>query len=99
MDVQVLAADFSALNSATLASIHKSISTLDVGLLVNNVGMSYDHAEYLHAIEDNLIDDLVQINIVAATKACNSCSSPTIFNPTNIPQERHGQKYQNLSMH
>lgn len=71
VDVQVVTADFSALTDATLTSIHKTISTLDVGLLVNNVGLSYDHAEYLDAIEDKLIDDLVQINIVAATKVCD----------------------------
>ena len=71
VDVQVVPADFSALTDATLTSIHKTISTLDVGLLVNNVGLSYDHAEYLDAIEDKLIDDLVQINIVAATKVCD----------------------------
>lgn len=73
VEVQIVAADFSALNEAALASIQKTVSPLDIGLLVNNVGMSYDHAEYLDAIEDKLIDDLVQINIVAATKVCN-CS-------------------------
>ena len=87
VDVQVVAADFSALKSATLASIQKTISTLDVGLLVNNVGMSYDHAEYLDAIEDTLIDDLVQINVVAATKArlqLNKHSSLLLANMSGI---------------
>lgn len=35
---------------------------------MNNVGLSYDHAEYLDAIDDQLVDDLIQINIQATNK-------------------------------
>ena len=42
---------------------------LQVGVLVNNVGVSYPHAEYYEAIDDQLIDDLVNINIQATNKA------------------------------
>lgn len=38
-------------------------------MLVNNVGLSYDHAEYYDAIDDKLIDDLIAINIQATNKA------------------------------
>jgi short-subunit dehydrogenase len=37
-------------------------------VLVNNVGLSYDHAEYLDAIDDQLVDDLIQINVQATNK-------------------------------
>lgn len=66
----MLSIEFSALNAAALASIQKTILPLDIGLLVNNVGRDYDYAEYLDLVEDKLVDDLVQINIMAATKAC-----------------------------
>jgi short-subunit dehydrogenase len=41
-----------------------------VGVLVNNVGLSYDHAEYLDALDDQLVDDLININIQATNKVC-----------------------------
>ena len=37
-------------------------------MLVNNVGVSYPHAEYFEAIDDQLIDDLITINIQATNK-------------------------------
>lgn len=46
------------------------VETLEVGVLVNNVGMSYPHAEYYDAIDDQLIDDLITMNIVSTNKAC-----------------------------
>jgi len=40
-----------------------------VGILVNNVGMSYPHAEYFDKIPDELVDSLIQLNIVSTNKA------------------------------
>ena len=53
---------------ATWEGLREAVSPLDVGILVNNVGLSYDHAEYFDAIDDSLIDDLVQVNIQATNK-------------------------------
>ena len=36
---------------------------------MNNVGISYPHAEYYESIDDQLIDDLININIQATNKA------------------------------
>lgn len=33
-------------------SIEKELENLDVGILVNNVGMSYEYPEYVHQIGD-----------------------------------------------
>ena len=38
-------------------------------MLVNNVGISYPHAEYYESIDDQLIDDLININIQGTNKA------------------------------
>ena len=46
-------------------------------MLVNNVGVSYPHAEYYEAIDDALIDDLVNINIQATNKVAPSFCKPT----------------------
>ena len=37
---------------------------------MNNVGVSYPHAEYYESIDDQLIDDLIAINIQATNKVC-----------------------------
>lgn len=69
----MLAADFSNLDEAALTSMKQLFGGLDIGILINNVGLSYSHAEYLENIDDKLIDDLIQVNVVAATKVnCNS---------------------------
>lgn len=48
------------------------IDALEMGILVNNVGMSYPHAEYYDLISDELIDSLIQLNIVSTNKARRS---------------------------
>jgi len=45
------------------------VDALEVGILVNNVGMSYPHAEYFDKIPDELVDSLIQLNIVSTNKA------------------------------
>ena len=60
------------------------LAPLQVGILVNNVGVSYPHAEYYESIDDQLIDDLVTINIQATNKVC--CLPPVPL--LNFPLQR-----------
>lgn len=46
---------------------------------MNNVGVSYPHAEYYESIDDQLIDDLVVINIQATNKVCLVGGSSLIY--------------------
>lgn len=69
VDTQQLTVDFSTADAQTYSQLSDSLSGLDIGVLVNNVGLSYDHAEYYDKIDDQLIDDLVAINIQATNKA------------------------------
>ena len=39
----------------------------DVGVLVNNVGISYSHAEYLHRVDQETIDNNIRINVEGTT--------------------------------
>ncbi|GIY05149.1 very-long-chain 3-oxoacyl-CoA reductase-A [Caerostris extrusa] len=50
--------------------IKKEIENLDIGVLVNNVGMSYQYAEYLTKVKDveKFADDLIKANIVSCTR-------------------------------
>lgn len=62
-------------NSFQCSLVTTQVETLEVGVLVNNVGMSYPHAEYFDAIDDKLIDNLITLNIVSTNKArcTNTC--------------------------
>lgn len=70
-------ADFGKATPETWTAIQKALAPLDVGLLINNVGLSYDHAEYLENIDDQLIQDLININVLATTQV----SKPGILMP------------------
>ena len=65
------------------------LAPLQVGILVNNVGVSYPHAEYYESIDDQLIDDLVTINIQATNKVCLFATRPShIFSPWACAEAR-----------
>jgi hypothetical protein len=40
---------------------------LQVGILVNNAGVSYDHPEYLDQVEGATITDIVTVNALVPT--------------------------------
>jgi 17beta-estradiol 17-dehydrogenase / very-long-chain 3-oxoacyl-CoA reductase len=61
-----LAIDFGAsLPAAWVPLVTAAVGPLDVGVLVNNVGLSYDHAEYYDALDDETVNALVAINVQA----------------------------------
>lgn len=68
--VQVLTveADFSSTSPDLYNSIARKIEGLDIAVLVNNVGISYNHAQYFDKLEDDLIDKLININVYSLTK-------------------------------
>ena len=68
VQTQLLVADFSKADQETYSQLSSSLSDLDIGVLVNNVGLSYDHAEYFDQIDDQLIEYLVTVNIQATNK-------------------------------
>jgi len=68
IQTKVVAVDFSQNDPNLLNPVRDAIRGLDIGILVNNVGASYDHAEYFHLVEAKKIDDLIRINIEGTTK-------------------------------
>jgi 17beta-estradiol 17-dehydrogenase / very-long-chain 3-oxoacyl-CoA reductase len=65
--IDTLAADFSNLEVADIKRITKKLDTLSVGVLVNNCGISYEHAEFLTDISPELVENLIEINVRALT--------------------------------
>ncbi|XP_042492437.1 very-long-chain 3-oxoacyl-CoA reductase 1-like [Macadamia integrifolia] len=60
--------DFSGDLSEGIRRIQEAIEGLDVGILINNVGVSYPYARFYHEVDEELLKNLVHINIEGTTK-------------------------------
>lgn len=67
IDVETIQADF---DSASLdySKIEEALKKIPLGILVNNVGRSYDHAEFFDALSSEQVQSLLRMNIEATTK-------------------------------
>lgn len=61
-----IAADFSA-GKEIYDDIRKKLQTLDVGILVNNVGRMYDFPDDLDHVPEDLLWQIININVGAVT--------------------------------
>lgn len=66
---QVIAVDFTD-DSKIYEDIKEALKNEEVGVLVNNIGMSYKHAEYLSKVEnvEKFTDDVIKANITSCTR-------------------------------
>ncbi|GAB4817824.1 hypothetical protein N2152v2_004870 [Parachlorella kessleri] len=62
------AVDLCQATDADYARLAEVLEGVDVGVLVNNAGMSYDHPDYLETIDDDLLRDIITINTLAPTR-------------------------------
>jgi len=65
---KTLAIDFSSSESDIYSEIEKATENLNVGVLVNNVGFSYDHPDFYSTLTDAEIDKLININCYSMSK-------------------------------
>ena len=68
VETKIVAADLGQPGDEKWEKIASTISKLDIGLLINNAGRSYDHAEYFDAVEQDLINSIIEINIQSVNK-------------------------------
>ncbi|XP_044575018.1 very-long-chain 3-oxoacyl-CoA reductase isoform X1 [Cotesia glomerata] len=66
VETRVLEADLTE-GPPVYAKIAKLIEGLEVGVLVNNAGMSYDHPEIFTNITEETITNILQLNVAATT--------------------------------
>lgn len=68
VEVRTIAADMTEEPSTLYPRIAAQIKDLDIGVLINNVGMGYDHPEFFTDISQERVDQLVRINIASVNQ-------------------------------
>ncbi|ORY85366.1 hypothetical protein BCR35DRAFT_302841 [Leucosporidium creatinivorum] len=65
---QVHSIDFAAATADDYKALGVALSPLDIGILINNVGKSYDEPTFYQDLSDQDIADIVEINVNATLK-------------------------------
>ncbi|CAE7663258.1 KCR1 [Symbiodinium sp. CCMP2592] len=65
--VDVLQVDFSKFDASARAMVKSKLAPLDIGILINNVGMSYPFTKYFHELKDSEVADIMQVNMDSMT--------------------------------
>lgn len=66
-EVRTCSIDFSNFDEKARAVVAKLISDIEVGVLVNNVGISYPYCQYFHELEDERVAQLMSLNVDSTT--------------------------------
>ena len=69
VQVKFVAADLSKISAGgeILRRVQAALGGIDVGCLVNNCGISYEHPEYLSSVDDEIVNRILNVNIRALT--------------------------------
>jgi len=63
VQVKQVKVDFAKFDEKSKDAVRAALKELDIGVLVNNVGMSYPHPNYFEAIGNDMVDQLHALNI------------------------------------
>ncbi|CAH0562160.1 unnamed protein product [Brassicogethes aeneus] len=71
VETKTIAVNFTQLEH-TYHLIEKQLTGLDIGILINNVGMSYPYPEYFLDLKNNeeIYDNIIKCNIYSVTNMC-----------------------------
>lgn len=67
ISVKTQVVDFSSFTAAQASALKESLSGLEVGVLVNNVGVSYDFPQWFHELTDTEVQKLLSLNVESTT--------------------------------
>lgn len=68
VQVKSVVVDFSGDLDDGVRRIKETIEGLDVGVLINNVGVSYPYARFFHEVDEELLRNLIKVNVEGTTK-------------------------------
>lgn len=63
VEVSYVVCDYSNFDKAAQDKVAKAVKSLDVGVLINNVGVSYRYPMYFHELTDEEVQSLMTMNI------------------------------------
>jgi len=63
---RVIAVDFNG-GKEIYAKVKKELANLEVGTLINNVGMGYSHPEFLNDVDEDTITNMINCNMLSLT--------------------------------
>lgn len=66
-EVKVLAVDYTDFGASVRVKVASFLDGMDVGVLVNNVGISYPFTKFFHELEDDRVDHLMSLNVNSTT--------------------------------
>lgn len=66
--------DFAHADEATWRRTAAVMSTLNIGVLINNVALSYDHPEYLEQLSEQQIREMIEVNITSVNQVTSMLS-------------------------
>lgn len=67
VSVRTEAVDFSKFGAVEAAKLRKTLDPLQIGVLVNNVGQSYEFCQWFHELTDAEVESLLRLNIESTT--------------------------------
>lgn len=69
VECRTLAIDYSSFGAGDPqhAKVAAALEGVDVGVLINNVGMSYPYPQYFHELSDDEVDKLLHLNVNSTT--------------------------------
>lgn len=70
-EADTCAIDFSDFGEAKREKMKQAMAGKDIGVVVNNVGISYDHPEFFHDLEVDRVEQLMRMNIDSTTWMCH----------------------------
>ncbi|CRG94523.1 steroid dehydrogenase, putative [Plasmodium gallinaceum] len=65
-NIDILTFDYNKNNFSSYKIIEDKIKNLDIGILINNVGISYPNPLYYHEMDTELIEQLVNVNLLSS---------------------------------
>jgi 17beta-estradiol 17-dehydrogenase / very-long-chain 3-oxoacyl-CoA reductase len=63
VEVQYIVCDYSKFDAATKTAVKTKLEALDIGILINNVGISYRYPLFFHELTEEEVTTLLTINI------------------------------------
>eukprot|EP01029_Cantina_marsupialis_P027778 TRINITY_DN773988_c0_g1_i1.p1 TRINITY_DN773988_c0_g1~~TRINITY_DN773988_c0_g1_i1.p1 ORF type:complete len:312 (+),score=89.50 TRINITY_DN773988_c0_g1_i1:14-949(+) len=70
VETKIIVVDFSE-GDAIVESVAKELKGMDVGILVNNVGVSYDYAKFMHELDTETTGKIIAVNCNSAVNMTN----------------------------